>query len=1078
MSLVYIVFARFDLLSFERQEKYVRPIVERMKSFTKELDLDIAKLLSKKKDMRSHNTSLSSTARVFCFCVAVIVIVPGSALVLILSILRKVFVNLLIGWKGLDLGSLTSMPKKFMVLVERLTGPLLIPSYLMAYMFYPLVLICKLVDAFNFEGFYSLLSVTCQGAKAPIELFIDSFVLGVSILFIKSNYNFLWAMTFREMNRALVVKHWIERKKLLSGRFILAVVFLLLASMNPFVTLLRFFLAYVNFAAFFVNNHVTHVLSPACIGIDGFQNQELLLVYATSILVWWLIPPILYSTSEIVCPNGGYAILDMPTPVLSGSQTIAESAPTGLPDSGENAGNRGNSDKSNASSSSIGSVVVSQCSDSEIPSVDTGSVVISEFSRGDSCNSFDIDVQISIGNSVPGSASASIDAGRSIAISSYNESETDYSIGDNSFRSINNESDTDYSIGESFRSIGLTPDEIASDREDAGTIETSEYYVNNDIDNKDNSSRHSGSSSKAVSWHDAHGPAAATATAADREEIVQDIESLAVVRSPAADWTYLGIATGMFLFAWSRVRVMLSADLLIVFVIHVYLSRCQKAFRLEQQRKMRANRRWEAHTVPQSIERFRLKRSSTRHPSLLPNQIDSEQTLALNDSKECRLPPYYQLCYMVQVELCRTIRVMYSLRPISTPISYLLSFTSIGHAFTSVGFQFWTVVVRKYIMFVCACLGIWFNKIYEAYRIEALVKEFSNGDPDETTIEFLKLTIASRVILLQALGETPTLISIAVINICEAPLFVFSPKLQEKIPPLLHLNPRVVALAREKKEVLGTRQSSQGQEQEQDQSEEGSFQIQEWVITTRSISIFLTESRLIVFLYNLVSLSLTIFVLKDVEISTEIVALLLVAMLPYYVGSTLIPILYIGKRLNLTDEDFRIVFLSWLSTPYEYCRATAVPIHTYFNRARVSVYSLLVGRFVDDCARPTTVHPINQEVLEEEVAAAVEPSGQAGVAPGEEAVVVVVREPDEEDSFADISIPSEYLICDSTRSGDGSESENDSIHIEIDEDCSSTDEGGSIAAPEKAQPSPLQTNERDSDAESSSVNVSEEDEED
>ena len=85
------------------------------------------------------------------------------------------------------------------------------------------------------------------------------------------------------------------------------------------------------------------------------------------------------------------------------------------------------------------------------------------------------------------------------------------------------------------------------------------------------------------------------------------------------------------------------------------------------------------------------------------------------------------------------------------------------------------------------------------------------------------------------------------------------------------------------------------------------------MLATRSLAIFLTESRLIVFLYNLVALSLTLMLLKGVDISNGTILLLLVlAMLPYYVGSTLLPILYIGKRLDLKDEDFRCVFLGWV----------------------------------------------------------------------------------------------------------------------------------------------------------------------
>eukprot|EP01034_Spumella_vulgaris_P016371 gene16371-20914_t len=148
------------------------------------------------------------------------------------------------------------------------------------------MVICDLADLFDVDGFYDLLIVTCQGAKAPIELFIDSFVLGVAILFINSDYNFLWAMTLQELNKALVVKYWVEGKKIVSMSFLLS--------------------SFVNFGSFFVNNHVMHFLSDACVGIEGFQNQELWLVFATSVLVWWLLPPMLYMIAEIVCPKGGY----------------------------------------------------------------------------------------------------------------------------------------------------------------------------------------------------------------------------------------------------------------------------------------------------------------------------------------------------------------------------------------------------------------------------------------------------------------------------------------------------------------------------------------------------------------------------------------------------------------------------------------------------------------------------------------------------------------------------------------------------------------------------------------------------
>ena len=269
----------------------------------------------------------------------------------------------------------------------------------------------------------------------------------------------------------------------------------------------------------------------------------------------------------------------------------------------------------------------------------------------------------------------------------------------------------------------------------------------------------------------------------------------------------------------------------------------------------------------------------------------------------------------------------------SVPLSYLIAFSGVGHLLTVVGRKYWEIVTRKYLLFFGACLGIWFDETYEAYEVEDLVREFTIGNPDEATVLFIPLIIASRVILLQALGDTTTFISIIVINICVAPLFVFSPKLRATIPPLLYLNSREVALERELNELLGR--------SDRDPSAVESVRVEEWVLLLRSLSILLTESRLMVFLLNLVSLSLTIVLLKGIELYTSTLALLLLGMLPYYVGSTLIPIMYIGKRLNLTDEEFADVLFGWLITIHRFMQPGLVFVWQQFERLRlwfVSIY--------------------------------------------------------------------------------------------------------------------------------------------
>jgi hypothetical protein len=320
-----------------------------------------------------------------------------------------------------------------------------------------------------------------------------------------------------------------------------------------------------------------------------------------------------------------------------------------------------------------------------------------------------------------------------------------------------------------------------------------------------------------------------------------------------------------------------------------------------------------------------------------------------------KLPPYYRLCCKVQQELHRKFMAMNFFWQLSIPISYVIAFLGYGHVLSIVGREQWGIVGRKFTIFGCACIGYWTDEIYEAYIIEELVKAFTILDPIEATILFIPLTIAARAILLQALGDTATLISIVIINLCSCPLFVFSPKLLKKIPPLLYLNAREVAIEREKIELLGRHHVDR---------DDGSVQLDEWVIRMRTVGIFLTESRLMLFFFNLVSVFLTVILLKGTTLSARSLALFLFAMLPYSIGSSLISIMYVGKRLNLTDHDFRVVFVDWLTPIWEGMRAVldrvghamAVPL------AAATLYAVMLVRLVRNVLQPQQkVHGIVDE---------------------------------------------------------------------------------------------------------------------
>ena len=875
MSLVYIVFARFGKLSFDRRERYVRPVAERMIAISEMLEKSIAEILSRTKREIRSNKSLSAHLRIGIFTISSAFIIVGSAIALFLSIMRKVFFNLLIGWKSLQLGSLSTMFEKFIGMAEQLIGILHIPTSFVRFLFYPFSLVYQVADLVNIDALYNLLTVTCQGAKSPIELFIDSAVLGVAILFIESNYNFMWAMTFQEMNKFAVVKYWIEGERIYSKKFILAVIALTLTSMNPFITILRFFLSFVNFGAFFVNNHVTHFLSPACVGIEGFQNQELALVNATSILVWWLILPMLYSTAEIVCPKGGFT--SSRTTFFTSSSHRVSASVIPLPTLEGIDGYE---------SSSLGSIVISDFNEDDSY---IGSVVVSEFDKSNS-------------------------GIRNVLVSEHNGSSDYGTIHSDAAPMLNR----DIFGGETFSILNGSYDlndllnnrsEENDDTSDLGSVYDSiapSFTAADDQVNELYTERPEPQSS--ASLH-------SSASNIDRDAEDNEIRDVSIPALPRPTNFALH---GLCRYALSSASLAISLDLLIVYVTSAYVDRYQKLNYSQRLRLLRAHQRWVPNTIEQSVQLFRnMRRNNTsvwhkyenyfRKFELKARETDDrvhrEWNIYINESGSDKLPPFYLLCYMAQGELCTSIQVVYTLRPVSIPLSYIIAFSGVGHLLTTVGRKYWDIVARKYQLFFGACFGIWFDETYEAYEIEDLLRNFTTSDPNEATVLFIPLIIASRVILLQALGDVTTLISIIVINICVAPLFVFSPKLRAKIPPLLYMNPREVAFDREMKELRGRN--------ENDPANAEPVRVEEWVLLLRSLSIFLTESRLIVFLFNLVSLSLTIILLKDINISTNTLALLLFGMLPYYVGSTLIPIMYIGKRLNLTDQEFADVFGGW-----------------------------------------------------------------------------------------------------------------------------------------------------------------------
>jgi hypothetical protein len=84
-------------------------------------------------------------------------------------------------------------------------------------------------------------------------------------------------------------------------------------------------------------------------------------------------------------------------------------------------------------------------------------------------------------------------------------------------------------------------------------------------------------------------------------------------------------------------------------------------------------------------------------------------------------------------------------------------------------------------------------------------------------------------------------------------------------------------------------------------------------------------------------------------------------MLPYYVGLTLLPILYIGKRLDLRDEDFKQVFLWWVPIVFHVARFIDAQYREFLGLRP------LQGRAVSRTIVPEEVRPQGQDMRDSDL---------------------------------------------------------------------------------------------------------------
>jgi hypothetical protein len=206
---------------------------------------------------------------------------------------------------------------------------------------------------------------------------------------------------------------------------------------------------------------------------------------------------------------------------------------------------------------------------------------------------------------------------------------------------------------------------------------------------------------------------------------------------------------------------------------------------------------------------------------------------------------------------------------------------------TLAGRSHWRIVFRKYKIFVGACVGVWTDETVDSYGLAETAKTiFIDDEVEGNYMKLLYIAVGIRAILFQIMTIL-TFASVIIAALAGSPLFVYSERLRKCLPAMIIWDSWERAI--EKERVLTGRKR---------------FDNVHWILYLRSISIRVADSRISCFFVNLLGICLSFVVLIYSEKTKPFVAFLLSLLFPFAMGKALIFIIFIGKSLSLTDQDF------------------------------------------------------------------------------------------------------------------------------------------------------------------------------
>jgi hypothetical protein len=299
----YIVFGKFQRVSFERKVKIVTPNIEKCKQVLlseEEFHYQHLIVVQDKKNQRTRKFKF------FFFSALSFILMIVSVFLGFVFFTYQVFFTSLILWRGLQ-ADLNLSPILTLLTegLKDITDYISLPVNLFYFVALPFLYLFETLAAIDLN--LSSVNVTCAGSQAPIELLINCFILGLLVIIIRSDYQLLFNILLNNLNQRFLLNNIEQRLDAgnfrFSRYFFICLIVSALNAINPFQVGLRYCMGFVRIDTFGKNHGIAHEVSESCNSVPGAPHFDSFLGYMSTIFAWWLILPAVYCLAEVVVPK-------------------------------------------------------------------------------------------------------------------------------------------------------------------------------------------------------------------------------------------------------------------------------------------------------------------------------------------------------------------------------------------------------------------------------------------------------------------------------------------------------------------------------------------------------------------------------------------------------------------------------------------------------------------------------------------------------------------------------------------------------------------------------------------------------